>query len=74
MDALDKAGGLVITRRPGQSFLIGDSRVTVLPGRGSRLRILVNAPRSVKVLRAELLDKPAGDRGEALLVENGGAT
>ena len=47
---------LVISRRPGQSFLIGrDIEVFVVEADGSRLRIGINAPRGVHVLRRELL-------------------
>lgn len=50
---------LVLSRRIGESIVIGDSAekvtVTVLEVRGDVVRIGIDAPRSVKVHRAELL-------------------
>jgi carbon storage regulator len=47
---------LVLTRRVGESVLIGDDvEVTVLDVKGDSVRIGVNAPRSTRIQRAELV-------------------
>lgn len=47
---------LVLSRRVGQSIVVGDDVViTVLEQRGDVVRIGVDAPRSVQVRRLELL-------------------
>ena len=48
---------LILTRRVDESLLIGeDIEVLVLEVRGSQVRLGVQAPADVKVLRDELLD------------------
>jgi len=48
---------LVISRQPGDSLLIGDNiKLTVLEVSGDRVKIGIDAPRSVTVLRSEVLD------------------
>lgn len=48
---------LVLSRRVGESIVIGDDVVvTVLEVRGDVIRVGVDAPRSVAVHRRELLD------------------
>lgn len=57
---------LVLTRRAGESVVIGDGIVvTIIDVRGDGVRIGIDAPRSVKVHRAEVLD--------AVKAENAGA-
>ena len=47
---------LVLSRRVGESIVVGDDvTVTVLEVRGDVVRIGIDAPRSVRVHRAELL-------------------
>jgi carbon storage regulator len=47
---------LVLSRRVGESVVIGDDvTITVLEVRGDVVRIGVDAPRHVKIHRAELL-------------------
>lgn len=49
---------LVLTRRVGQSIVIGDDVVvTVLEVRGDQVRIGVEAPRDVSVHRQEVFDE-----------------
>jgi carbon storage regulator CsrA len=49
---------LILTRRPTQTVAIGsDITVTVLEIRGRQVRLGVNAPRSVTVLREEIVVK-----------------
>ncbi len=46
---------LVLTRRAGESIVIGDEvRVVVLDVRGDTVRLGIDAPRSVQVHRAEV--------------------
>ena len=49
---------LILTRRIGESLRIGDEvSVTVLGIKGSQVRIVVNAPKSVSVHREEVYDR-----------------
>ena len=46
---------LVLTRREGESVVIGDQvEVTILEMRGTQVRIGITAPRDVTILRKEL--------------------
>ncbi len=46
---------LVLTRRPGESLMIGDDVVvTILEVRGDVVRVGIKAPRSVQVHREEV--------------------
>ena len=46
---------LVLTRRAGESIVIGDDvRVVVLDARGDTVRLGIEAPRSIQVHRAEV--------------------
>lgn len=50
---------LVITRRDGESVLIGDDievRVSLDPLRKNQIKVGIRAPRNVTILRSELLD------------------
>jgi carbon storage regulator len=47
---------LVLSRRVGESVVVGDDvTITILEVRGDVVRVGIDAPRSVKVQRAELL-------------------
>jgi carbon storage regulator len=47
---------LVLTRRPGQSILIGDGvELVVVRVEGDRVVLGIEAPRDIRVVRAELL-------------------
>ena len=51
---------LVLTRTEGQTLLISDDiQVTVLEVRGNQVRIGIEAPREVRVLREELVSDEA---------------
>ena len=56
---------LVLTRFPGQKLFIGEDVVlTVLGIRGDKVRVGIEAPRSVKVWRGEIkvkIDESVGD-------------
>lgn len=47
---------LVLTRKAGEKFVIGDNiTITLVSCEGGRVRIGIEAPRDVAVLRGELL-------------------
>ena len=49
---------LILTRRVGESLMIGDAvTVTVLGVKGSQVRIGVNAPKNVAVHREEIYQR-----------------
>lgn len=49
---------LVLSRRIGEELVIdGDIRVTVVEVRGSVVRLGISAPKSVSVLRKEIVDR-----------------
>ncbi|HCS28166.1 MAG TPA: carbon storage regulator [Spongiibacteraceae bacterium] len=54
---------LVLNRTPGQVFTIGDDiRITIVAVNGKNVRVGIDAPRDVTVLRAEL-EKREENRG-----------
>jgi carbon storage regulator len=54
---------LILTRRPTQTVTIGnDITVTVLEIRGRQVRIGVDAPRDIAVLREEIVEKAMARR------------
>ena len=65
---------LILTRRVGETVMIGDEvAVTVLRVKGNQVRLGVNAPKSVSVQREEIFQRikreagqgaPAADSGE----------
>lgn len=49
---------LILTRRVGETLMIGDDiSVTVLGVKGNQVRVGVNAPRDVAVHREEIYDR-----------------
>jgi carbon storage regulator len=57
---------LVLSRRPGESVVVGDNvTITVLEVRGDVIRLGIDAPRSVAVHRAELLEQLESSNREA---------
>lgn len=58
---------LVLTRKPGESIVIGDGIVvTVLEVRGGQIRLGVDAPRSVSVHRAEIYQQVVAENQAAV--------
>lgn len=46
---------LILTRKPGQGFRIGDDiEITITEISGDKVRVGIDAPREVKILRSEL--------------------
>ena len=64
---------LVLTRKPGQSIMIGDGvEVQVLSVAGEKVRLGITAPRDVSIFRNEVyerIESENADRNEE--VENG---
>ncbi|OOG28122.1 carbon storage regulator [Thioalkalivibrio denitrificans] len=59
---------LILTRRVGETLMIGDQvSVTVLGVKGNQVRIGINAPKDVAVHREEIYDriKREGEDGSA---------
>lgn len=55
MDAQKESKMLILTRRVGETLVIGDDvTVTVLGIKGNQVRIGVNAPKNVSVHREEI--------------------
>jgi carbon storage regulator len=58
---------LVLTRKPGQSIMIGDGvEVQVLSVAGEKVRLGITAPRDVSIFRNEVYDRIEAEqsRGE----------
>jgi carbon storage regulator len=56
---------LILSRRPGESLTIGDDiTITVVSINGNQIRLGINAPREVRVLRDEIY-KAIRDENEA---------
>ncbi len=65
---------LVLTRRPGESIKIGsDISVTVTAVQGNRVRIGIEAPRKLRILRGELTDWLVRNEGDTERLQPGGA-
>jgi len=57
---------LILTRREGESVLIGDDvTITVLRVKGNQVRLGVNAPKEVSVQREEISERVRTEVAEA---------
>jgi carbon storage regulator len=64
----------VFTRRVGQSVVVDDHiRITILEVNGRQVRVAIEAPREVNVVRAEIKDRPRRPR-EAVLADTPAAS
>ena len=52
---------LILGRKAGQWLLIGDVRVKVKEVRGETIRLVIEAPDGIQIVREELLDRLATD-------------
>jgi carbon storage regulator len=60
---------LTFTRKPGQGIRIGEEiRVTVKEVRGKQVRLVIEAPRAVKIYREELFQQIAAENERAACV------
>lgn len=56
---------LILTRRPGESIQVGeDIEISILEIRGNQVRIGINAPSDVLVLRSELVEGTPGSESD----------
>jgi carbon storage regulator len=56
---------LILTRRVGESVMIGDEvAVTVLRVKGNQVRLGVNAPKSISVQREEIFQRIKREAGQ----------
>ncbi len=56
---------LVISRKVNEGFVVGDGiEVTILAIRGNHVRIGIQAPKEVPVVRNELIDRDEGTQHE----------
>ncbi|MGD2020595.1 MAG: carbon storage regulator CsrA [Thiohalocapsa sp.] len=64
---------LILTRRVGETLMIGDDvTVTVLGVKGNQVRIGVNAPRDVAVHREEIYERIKREQEQAAAQGDGG--
>jgi carbon storage regulator len=57
---------LVLTRKPGQSIMIGDGvEVQVLSVAGEKVRLGITAPRDVSIFRNEVYDRIENESSSA---------
>ncbi len=62
---------LVLTRKPGQSIMIGDGvEVQVLSVAGEKVRLGITAPRDVSIFRNEVYDRIESEADESTARED----
>ncbi|WP_312352942.1 carbon storage regulator [Aminipila sp.] len=62
---------LILTRKQGEAFLLGeDIEISIAEINGDRVRIAINAPKDVKILRKELKDAGELNKESAISVSS----
>ena len=65
---------LILTRRVGETLMIGDSvTITVLGVKGNQVRLGVNAPKDVSVHREEIYQRIRREEPDAASTPEGGS-
>jgi len=49
--------GLVLSRKQGESITVGDVTITIAKLKGASVRIKIDAPKDVKIMRTEVIDR-----------------
>ncbi len=58
---------LILTRKPGESIMIGDTiEISLVDIKGDQVKIGINAPKNVKVYRKEVYDSIQKENEAAL--------
>ena len=59
---------LVLSRKPGQSILIGDNiEIQIIEVQGDQIRIGISAPRDISIVRKELIAEVRQTNREAVV-------
>lgn len=62
---------LALTRKEGQSIIIDEQiEIVIVEIKGDQVRIGINAPKSVKILRKEILDEIQFENKKAAQITN----
>ena len=62
---------LVLTRKAGETIVIGDNiEITVIEVQGGKIKVGIDAPRSIKILRKEILEEVKSENINATLKIN----
>lgn len=51
---MDKQSGLVLKRKDGQGFYVGDAFIKIIEIGKNSVRVVITAPDDIKILREEL--------------------
>jgi len=61
---------LVLTRKIGERIVIGDAiTLTVVDVKGDSVRLSIEAPKDIRILRGELLDAVAAENKGAIIAQ-----